>query len=122
MQPCPRQRNEATLEVQLDHKSHWRADGTCSYCGSMNNDEFMRRLELGDVEVGPTDKAYKVYVSNRGGEPIKAIKFYFQHLTNDQTRRFVELANGGMIAMGFPGYFYTLPFFAKRAEPKCEQD
>lgn len=123
--------------------SHWdQEDNTCSYCGSLNNDYFMQRLETGDVEVGPTDKSYKVYVRNKGGEsfkqhyrncPIKdagctgpddcthwvtreveETKFYFQHLTNDQMRRFVELANAGQIAMGYPGYFYTLPFFIRR--------
>jgi hypothetical protein len=101
----------------------------------------MERLERGDVECGPTDKSYKVYVRNRGGEPFKQSyrncppnsactgpadcahwvtrevaehKFYFQHLTNDQMRRFVEMANAGQIAMGYPGHFYTLPFFIRQ--------
>lgn len=129
--------------------SHWQeSDNTCSFCGSLNNDYLMERLEKGDVECGPTDKSYKVYVRNRGGEPFKQTyracpmdssctgpddcthwvtrsveetKFYFQHLTRDQMRRFVEMANGGLIAMGYPGHFYTLPFFIRR-ESKCEQD
>lgn len=126
VQPCPRspageaaQRGEEYdgpfTDMMSGKDSHWRADGTCSYCGSMNNDYFMKRLEAGDVEVGPTDKSYKVYVNNRGGEPFSAIKFYFQHLTPDQMRRFVELANEGAIAMGYPGHFYTLPFFIRAA-------
>lgn len=128
--------------------SHWHeSDNTCSYCGSLNNDYFMQRLEAGDVECGPTDKSYKVYVRNKGGEPFKQsyrgcppeslctyetcdhwvtrtveeTKFYFQHLTDSQMRRFVELANAGQIAMGYPGRFYNLPFFMRRAEPKCGQ-
>lgn len=46
-------------------------DGTCDYCGSLLPDLFMARLELGDVELGPTDKSYKVYVHNKGGEQFK---------------------------------------------------
>lgn len=131
--------------------TEWReSDNSCSYCGSLNNDYLMERLERGDVEVGPTDKSYKVYVRNRGGEPFKQSyrdcpvsarcrgpedcthwvtremqehKFYFQHLTPLQMQRFVELANEGQIAMGYPGYFYTLPFFIKRGNPTtCGQD
>lgn len=49
----------------------WREDNTCSWCGSLHQDEFMRRLEAGDIEVGPTDKSYKVYVRNVGGENFK---------------------------------------------------
>jgi hypothetical protein len=122
--------------------SHWREDdNSCSYCGSLNNDYFMERLEKGDVEVGPTDKSYKVYVRNSGGEPFKQsyrncppnsdckgpedcshwvtrdveeTKFYFQHLTPLQMQRFVEMINAGMIAMGYPGHFYTLPFFVRK--------
>ena len=40
----------------------WRDDDTCSYCGSLNPDVFMAHLEAGDIEVGTTDKNYKVYV------------------------------------------------------------
>jgi len=49
----------------------WREDGTCSYCGSLDPDILMARLEAGDVELGPTDKSYKVYVDNRGGPMFK---------------------------------------------------
>lgn len=77
----------------------------------------MERLERADVEVGPTDKSYKVYVRNRGGELFVnryETKFYFDHFTTVQMQRFVELNNAGMIALGAPGYFYTLPFFVER--------
>jgi hypothetical protein len=133
VQPCPRSPagEYAAAGIEYDgpftdmmsgKDSHWRKDGTCSYCGSLNNDYFMERLEKGDVECGPTDKSYKVYVVNAGGEPLPTPgKFYFQHLTRDQMQRFVEMANGGLIAMGYPGHFYTLPFFIRRAD-KCEQD
>ena len=33
----------------------------CSYCGSMNPDDFMEALRSGK-EIGPTDKSYKFYI------------------------------------------------------------
>jgi hypothetical protein len=50
---------------------YYREDDSCSYCGSLNPAIFMERLERGDVELGPTDKDYKVYVRNLGGSPFK---------------------------------------------------
>jgi hypothetical protein len=104
----------------------------------------MARLEAGDVILVPTDKNYKVYVKNDGGEPFKQTfrtdepskpgeimkdpmdqskwtwttqetsqtKFYFQHLSEEQRKRFVELLNTKKIKLDYPGYFYRLPFFA----------
>lgn len=43
---------------------HWRSDGTCSYCGSMHPESFLRGVEKGDLVVGPTDKNYKVYLTS----------------------------------------------------------
>lgn len=120
----------------------WFDDNTCSYCGSFNPDEFMRRLEAGDVELEPTDKSYKVYVRNAGGEGFKhtyrdcrdaqcsgpdtcthwvttrdreRTKFYFQHLSIDQRKRFVDLMNAGSLKLAYPGRFYVMPFFCTRA-------
>ncbi|HET9554895.1 MAG TPA: hypothetical protein VFP50_18160 [Anaeromyxobacteraceae bacterium] len=119
----------------------WRADGTCSYCGSLNEATLMARLEAGDVELTPTDKSYKVYVRNAGGDPFQQTyrdcpagspphmpdacehwvtretsetKFYFQHLDEQQRRRFVELLNEKKMKLGYPGHFYRLPFFISR--------
>jgi len=58
---CPRQANEATLEVQRRHVAHWREDKTCSYCGSMDEASFFAAIEAG-CELTPTDKTYKAYV------------------------------------------------------------
>jgi hypothetical protein len=118
-------------------------DGTCDQCGSLLGDTLMARLEKGDVILGPTDKNYKVYVRNKGGECFKQThridnsrehnldgspdqtkwvwqtndsqecKFYFQHLTDEQKKRFVELLNDKKIKFDQPGYFYVLPFFIK---------
>ena len=122
---------------------YWRDDNSCSYCGSLNPDEFMSRVEAGDVTLTPTDKNYKVYIENDGGESFKqtyrdcpqgtpphmpdecshwvtqlrnGAKFYFQHLTDEQKQRFVNLYNQSKIKLDYPGYFYRMPFFMKVAD------
>jgi hypothetical protein len=168
-------------------------DGTCDFCGSLDPDILMARLEAGDVILVPTDKNYKVYVRNKGGAPfrqsyrtdkmedrVKAAavnvkcmrcahcygnaadgyadtcakcgrhrdapdltdderhdaiayengdpldpmrnwkwttretdetKFYFEHLSEDQKKRFVELLNEKRLRLDVPGHFYRRPFF-----------
>ena len=102
---CPRRLYETQAQ------DTWRTNNTCSYCGSLNADEFMERVEAGTIKVGPTDKNYKVYVENLGGEPLSAIKFYFQHLSVEQKKRFVDLYNEQRVILGDPGVFYVNPFF-----------
>lgn len=41
-------------------------------------------------------------------------KFYFQHLTEDERIKFIDLYNAKKIKLGFPGRFYVAPFFAKK--------
>jgi hypothetical protein len=133
---CPR-RAESFIVVTQGPDSY-REDNTCSYCGSFNAEAFMLRIEAGDVKLTPTDKNYKVYVANDGGEGFKQTfrdcpqgatctgpkdcthwvtrdrnetKFYFQHLSEDQKRRFIELLNENKIKLEYPGHFYVLPFF-----------
>jgi hypothetical protein len=71
----------------------------------------MVALEAGTVAIGATDKDYKIYVSG-DGVPKGTIKFYFQHLTVEQRKRFIELVNEKKIVWqsGERG-FYVLPFF-----------
>lgn len=123
-------------------ESNWDRlpDGTCQYCGSMNPDTFMARVEAGTVLLGATDKSYKVYVRNNGGDGFKQTyrdcppkspctpedcthwvtrdhdnqKFYFEHLSVDQRIRFVELFNDKKLNFEMGGSFYTLPFFMVR--------
>jgi hypothetical protein len=71
----------------------------------------MARVEAGTIEVGPTDKNYKAYVKNLGGEPLSAIKFYYVHLSVEQKKRFVDFYNQGVVKLGYPGVFYVNPFF-----------
>jgi sugar lactone lactonase YvrE len=133
---CPR-RVESPMTARLfpGGDTYDRADGTCSYCGSLNPDVLMARLEAGDVRITPTDKNYKVYVVNEGGEQfmqcyretaggpmltreVEQTKFYFQHFSDEQKQRFVELVNEGRVKFSYPGHFYVLPFFVRR-EPEA---
>lgn len=169
MQPameCPR-KAEATMGVQREHKTHWRPDGTCSYCGSISPDMLFAAIEAG-AQLGPTDKSYKVYVDlphpdagkpcvlgsanfEQKGEgwveitpenradlplddyqrknyrdgtwvhvttrgPINHAKFYFQHLSEAEMQRFVDLFNARKLNIGFPGHFYVEPFFMTPVE------
>ena len=110
-------------------------DGTCGYCGSLLGDIFMARIEKGDVKIIPTDKDYKCYVLNDGGEPFKTCyrtdgdrtgdqskwvwefrdnsqwKFYFQHWTPKQMMHFIELLNAKKVKFAEPGHFYRKPYF-----------
>jgi len=81
---------------------------SCSYCGSISPDDLFAAIDSG-AELGPTDKNYKVYVKT---EDRPYGKFYFQHLDADGQRRFISLLNEGKLNIGYPGHFYTLPFFA----------
>lgn len=76
----------------------------CSYCGSLRPEDFMSRVEAGEA-LCPTDKNYKAYI-----EPNDD-KFYYQHLSDDQKKRLIELANAKKIKFSAPGYWYVRPFF-----------
>lgn len=120
----------------------WRSDGTCSFCGSLDPAILFERIEAGTCQLGPTDKNYKVYVENHGGAPFKQTfrtcsprecaagpdacthwttretnhaKFYFEHLSRAERERFVQLLNEKKLQIGYPGYFYRLPFFVTPA-------
>lgn len=40
-------------------------------------------------------------------------KFYFEHLSDAQKLRFIELLNEKKLRLEYPGYFYRLPFFVR---------
>lgn len=124
-QTCPRRLEELGPWERKENLDSWREDDTCSFCGSLNPATFMARLAAGTEELVPTDKNYKVYVRNRGGESFKQeqtwetreieeTKFYFAHLSEDERRAFVEMLNGKKLALAYPGHFYRLPFFCVR--------
>lgn len=131
---CPRAAENGSTGIAC-----WQSDESCSYCGSLNPDYLMSRIEAGTVQLGPTDKNYKVYVTNDGGEAFKQtyrgpdcpggddpnkwvwtmrelgmVKFYFQHFTEEQKKRFVQLMNEKKLKIQEPGHFYRLPFFCQR--------
>lgn len=144
---CPRAAENgggpnSPFRAPMNGEAEWREDGSCSYCGSLNPDTFMARLEAGDVETIPTDKSYKAYLRNRGGEPLKQTyrdcprdstctgpddcthwvsrdidqtKFYFQHLSTAQQERFIALYNEKRMTFAVPGHFYVRPFFCQAA-------
>ena len=132
---CAR-RAESIMFDREDGPDVWGPDDGCSFCGSLDPDVFMARIEAGDVILTPTDKNYKVYVRNIGGASFKQMfrdsdspkgddptlwvwttretqttKFYFQHLSADQRTRFIELHNAERLKLDAPGYFYSPPFF-----------
>lgn len=83
----------------------------------------MERVEQGWV-VGPTDKTYKAYLSQAEGADMgrTETKFYFQHLSDEQRNRFIELYNNALtkpkpiepyMHIGYPGAFYNLPYFCR---------
>lgn len=151
MTECPRRIEGPFVSNDFEYLSR-PDDGTCDYCGSLMPDVFMASVEAGDVVLVPTDKNYKVYVMNNGGEPFKRshridepskpgeimkdprdqtkwiwttreiqeTKFYFEHLSEAQRRRFIELLNEKKLFFDYPGRFYRLPFFCsfdKSAKP-----
>jgi hypothetical protein len=78
---CPR-RSESGAFFR-EGEDVWRADQTCSFCGSLNPDFLMAHLEVGVKELGPglfkrvappaitlgpTDKNYKAYVEGLPSE------------------------------------------------------
>lgn len=118
---CPRRAENAT-PFKYDEDDKWYEDDTCSYCGSYNPDKLMEEIRQGFVEVGPTDKNYKVYLTHFGVK--RDGKFYFQHFSKEQMLEFIDQMNGLYggpgLRIGYPGYFYVLPFFIgnpKKKEP-----
>ena len=145
---CPRRGENPLGDLSaypVPDNDYDQRDDSCSYCGSLDPVTFMARVEAGTVELGATDKNYKVYVRNAGGEPFKQAfrdcysvgakdckpdtcthwtvrdqdnaKFYFQHLSAEQCTRFVELMNE-KDKLKFEGGmgFYVMPFFAVRGK------
>ena|SRR5215469_8204438 len=81
--------------------------GVCSYCGSITPEALFKAIEEG-AEVTPTDKSYKIYIEGNR-------KFYFQHLSEEDRDRFIQLHNDHKIKLAHPGYFYVKPYFCKSA-------
>jgi len=106
---CPRRDDAFAAVSAYPLDDAWeirRGQAECSYCGSISPEALFAAIAAG-VEITPTDKSYKVYL---GGSS----KFYFQHLNGPQKIEFVRLLNAHEVKIGYPGYFYVLPFFCRR--------
>lgn len=84
----------------------------CSFCGSLHPDDFMTLLIEG-WQLGTTDKNYKAYLGAPEGRT--ETKFYYQHLSEDQRKQFVELYNQRKITFQGGFGFSRLPFFMRAA-------
>lgn len=109
MSLCPRRLEHG--DPPGDHGDDTAPDGHCRYCGGLSGDEVMRRIEAGE-QVIPTDKSYKIYLENA--------KAYFQHLSDVQMDRFVEILNAKKMNIGHPGYFYVRPYFIAPPRPSVD--
>lgn len=117
-------------------------DGTCSYCGSISPEQLFAAIaagaELGPTDknykvyVRLGERAQSHIATLREGAQAARVeyakecrdalavlermpvhpKFYFQHLSDDEQQRFVDLLNAKQLNIGYPGHFYRLPFFA----------
>ena len=110
---CPRRRESylGSSPAFARDNDYDPIEDDCRYCGSMNPDTFIARLEAGDISLGTTDKNYKVYVNNAGGDKHHSCKFYFQHLSEEQQERFIQIYNEKRIKFEGGYGFYVLPFF-----------
>lgn len=136
-QTCPRRMSEMGPWEREENLDAWLQDDRdreeivqpdpgpcCSFCGSLHPEEFLKLISEGWV-VEPTDKTYKAYLTQAvegakrvaaPGEPLPSArsgraKFYYQHFSEEQMRRFVDLYNDGTMRLAHPGYFYQMPFF-----------
>ena len=116
---CPRRIEDGTISSVFtmggENKDNWRDDNTCSYCGSSNPEIVMEGIETSDIEITPTDKNYKIYLHSISGKHY-GMKFYFQHFSEEQKNKFIQLNNEKKLKLQEPGYFYCLPFFCKTVE------
>jgi hypothetical protein len=70
------------------------------------NPDLAKDLKLGEWVIIAPDEA------------VTQMKFYFQHLSEAEMRRFIELHNAHKIKMGYPGHFYVRPYFCRPVEKK----
>lgn len=138
IQSCPRRMREMGPWSRDEGQDTWeegprRAEEVtprCSFCGSLHPGKFLELVAQGWT-VEPTDKTYKVYLSQTPDDPgispapgasppaprrYMRSKFYFQHFSEEQQRQFIDLYNRRDIRFTEPGYFYVLPFFMRIAQ------
>lgn len=105
MMTCQRRFDDFAYGYGIENKDSWiQRSGKqyCSYCGSLSSEDFFKLAES-CAKITPTDKSYKVYIEND--------KLYFQHLSENDKAKFVDLLNAYKLNIAYPFYFYTLPYF-----------
>lgn len=143
---CPRRRELGDASVfklpQTDEWQDYNGARTCSRCGSIHPEDLFLAIETG-CKLGPTDKSYKLYVDiphplrgqeieigsftqNGSRTPIMGVanyahhKFYFMHLSHEEKQRFTDIYNYHLkhrvLNFGYPGYFYSPPYFWVRQD------
>lgn len=68
----------------------------------------------------PEEVADELEATYRASHPMgdsagTVAKFYFQHLSEEQCREFIDLYNSRQMTVGYPSHFYRWPFFMKPA-------
>lgn len=114
MSTCPRRMQELGPWEYKEDLDNWFKIGSeytsCSFCGSMDPEDFLELMRSGAGTLGSTDKNYKVYINLPG----EMHKFYFMHFDKEQKMKFIDLYNNrkiNKVSIGYPGYLYTTPFF-----------
>lgn len=110
---CPR-RIEGGMSAKDENDCWNQHDGhrVCSYCGSAHPEDVLAGIEDGSIVLTPTDDSYKTYIS--GGKINHCTTgFYFQHLSQEQMDRFIELHNNKKMKIDYPGRFYVKPYFCQ---------
>lgn len=100
-----------TDEEKADRKARWLNGFTAEEIQAAAAD----RGETPEHHRATLEAAYESQVAPLGGGSNEA-KFYFQHLSEDQCREFVDLVNSGGMTVGYPGRFYQLPFFMQSVD------
>lgn len=118
------------LELPNDMPGAKRVNGSSSggdqsrppLWGTNNGGYWVRRqdMNVGERELAIACGMHRAEDDGRDGwinfgpaGPIKHGKFYFQHFSADDRARFLDLHNEQKIALGYPGYLYAKPYFAR---------
>lgn len=100
----------ATDEERAEHKATWLA--------GFRPDELRaaaeERGESPDQAHAGLEAHYDAHIAPTMTGSVE-VKFYFQHLSEEQRAEFIRLHNGGQMQVGYPGHFYQPPYFTRPA-------
>lgn len=97
-------------EEKAQHKARWLDGFTAEEIRAAAADKG----ESPEQHKAALEAVYDSQVACLAGGSTEA-KFYFQHLSEDQRREFVDHYNSRRVKVGYPGRFYVPPFFMQRA-------